>query len=281
MGGTFSDSSRANMLASGAQLGSFFDATSKSTYTSSLGTEIAYLQRKVYLPLLPQERISYGVLKAYDYLIENEEMPDSQYHPKGYWFAEDVYADFYEGNFYIPMLFPQLYEPGEDPTNFESSMIKYNSAEPNIVGGELATEGFYVKSNYIKLKIPKYIAMMFRSSIPKDTQFLVNFTGGNSQPENITIIGLVSIGGSGSVQEDLSTNAMREEKIHGHESDPWNDQQVSYHGLFKDTDEDSEEQLKELCDIILNNIEAIEAEEDRRKEECEAFQEKEDSLFEK
>lgn len=259
---TYGDISRANILASGAQLGSFFEATSKSTYTNSLGTEIAYLQRKVYLPLLPQERISYGVLKAYDYLIENEEMPESQYHPIGYWFAEDVYADFYEGNFYIPMLFPQIYEPGEDPTSFESSMVKYNAAEPDIVGGELATEGFYVKSNYIKLKIPKYIAMMFRSTIPKDTQFLVNFTGGNSQPENITIIGLVSIGSS------------------DEEEDAWKDEQVSYHGVFKDTDEEAEEQLKELADIILNNLEAIEEEEDRRKEECEAFQEKEDSLFE-
>lgn len=255
-------------LASGAQYGSHFDSTSKSSYSNRLSIEIAYLQRKVYLPILPQERISYAVLRAYDYLIEKEEMPESKYHPAGYWFQEDVFADYYEGNFYIPMICPDLSEPGADPKEFESTMTKYNASEPQIVGGELATDGYVVKSNYVKLKIPKYIAMMFRSTIPKNTQFLVTFTGGYSQPENVTIIGVVSI---------PETNS--EESEEG-EEDLWAQEPASYNAWLDDKDPESEEKLKELADIILNNIEAIEVEEDRRYEECLAFKEQEESFFE-
>jgi len=244
----------AKMLSAGAQLGSFQEQISKSPYSVSLGTEVAYLQRKVYLPLLPQERLSYGVLKAYDYLAENEMLPDSEYHPKGYWFAEDVYADFYLGNFYIPMLFSQLEEYGVKPSEMDSTMTRYNAVNLDFKGGELATEGHYIKSNYINLKIPKFIAMQFRSTIPKNTKFSVNFVGGNSQPEQILITGVLSI---------------------GEYEDPWLEKgQTYYPGLFED-----EEALAEMGDIIINNLEAIEEEEDRRKEESEEFKEKENELL--
>lgn len=249
-------------LASGAQLGSFFDATSKDSYSNYLGTEVAILTRKVYLPLLPQEKMTYGILKAYDYLIETGEMPDSEFHPKSYWTKDEVYADFYEGNFYIPMLFPQLDSPGEKPDEMESTLTKYNAVEPDIVGGELSTDGFYVKSNFVNLKIPKYIATMFRSTIPKNTKFSVNFVGGNSQMSNIFITGLLSIG---------------EEE----EEDPWNIPPKEYCAKFGEfEDYEWEENIKELGDIIINNIEAIEEEEERRKEECEKFKEEEEALFE-
>jgi len=246
-------------LMSGAQFGSFYDATSKSPYTTHLGTEIAILQRKIYLPLLPQERLSYAVLKAYDYLIETEQMPESEYHPMNYWSAEEVYADFYEGNFSIPMLFPNLTEPGVNPEEFESTLTRYEAANLNAVGGNLETDGFYVKGNYIKLKIPKYIALMFRSTIPRNTKFLVNFSGGNSQVDNISIIGLHSIGDN--------------------EDDSWSSPSVSYHGLLRDTDEDIDEKLQELGDIIIDNIEIIEREENRRREECDDFAKEEDAIY--
>lgn len=247
-------------LASGAQLGSFFDATSKDPYSSYLGTEVAILSRKIYLPLLPQEVPSYGVLKAYDYLIEKEMMFESEYHPPYYWSKDDVFADFYEGNFYVPMLFPQLSSPGESPKEMESTLIRYNAAEPNIVGGELATEGYTVKSNFIKLKVPKYIATMFRSTIPKNTVFSISFIGGNSQPDNIIITGIVSI---------------------GEEEDPWNIPQANYSAKFGEFEEGKWEEngIEDIADIILNNLGSIEEEENRRKEECEALQAEENEIL--
>ena len=60
------------IMAAGAQLGSFAEQIAKSPYSNFLGTEVSILQRKIYLPLLPQERIGYGVLKAYDYMAQEE-----------------------------------------------------------------------------------------------------------------------------------------------------------------------------------------------------------------
>lgn len=247
-----SDYSR--IMAAGAQLGSFAEQIAKSPYSNFLGTEVAILQRKIYLPLLPQERIGYGVLKAYDYMAQEEILPESEFHPKGYWFKEDVYADFYEGNFYVPQLFPVLEESGVDPREFESSLTKFNAIELDLKGGELATDGEYVKGNYIKLKIPKYIAMQFTSTIPKNTEFTINFTGGNSQVDQLIITGVKAI---------------------GEYDDPWaNKEQGYYPGLYED-----EEELLELCDIIMNNLEAIEEEEESRKEETDAFAEEEAEFF--
>ena len=244
----------AKVMAAGAQLGSFQEQISRSPYSSFLGTEVAILQRKIYLPLLPQERIGYGVLKAYDYMAQEEMLPESEFHPKGYWFKEDVYADFYEGNFYVPQLFPQLAEAGVDPKEFESTLVKYNAAEIDFKGGELATDGEYVKGNYIKLKIPKYIALQFTSTIPRNTEFTINFTGGNSQVDQLIITGVKSI---------------------GEYDDPWAHKEQGYYpGLYEE-----EEELLELCDIIMNNLEAIEEEEESRAEENATFAEQEAEFF--
>lgn len=241
-------------MAAGAQFGSFQEQISRSPYSSFLGTEVAILQRKIYLPLLPQERLGYGVLKAYDFMMKEEMMPESEFHPQSYWFKEDVYADFYEGNFYVPQLFPVLEEAGTDPKEFESTLVKYNAPELHIKGGNLATDGEYVKGNYIKLKIPKYIALQFNSTIPRNTEFTINFTGGHSQVDQLIITGVKSI---------------------GEYDDPWaQKEQVAYPGLYEE-----EEELLELCDIILNNLEAIEEEEESRAEENAAFAKQEVEFF--
>ena len=96
--------------------------------------------------------------------------------------------------------------------------------------------------------------MQFNSTIPKNTEFTINFTGGNSQVDQLIITGVKSI---------------------GEYDDPWAHKEQGYYpGLYEE-----EEELLELCDIILNNLEAIEEEEESRKEENDAFAEEEAEFF--
>ena len=78
---------------------SFYDKVNYS-YTDALSIELAELQRTIYLPLLPMERLSHSVLTAY----EEEKVP--------YWNKDEVYTSVL-GNFYVPMLFPMVENPEE------------------------------------------------------------------------------------------------------------------------------------------------------------------------
>lgn len=240
-------------LSKGMQIGSYYEGISQGPYSSSLSIEKAILTRDIYLPLLPRERLGSKVLEAYDYLALEGELPESEYHPSGYWFKEDVYAKGgYGGNFYIPMLSPNYVsgeglEPSDYASDFGNSVTAYTASEPNIVGGSLPTlaEGNYGKGNIIILIVPTHIALQFTSKIPKGTEFAVGFIGGRSHIANINILSV--------------TKAVLDEE------DPWASEPDNYEGF--------DGEIEDLADKILDHLDAIEAEEERRAEEKEGYDE--------
>lgn len=139
-----------------------------NNYSATLSNEIAILQRKVYLPLLPLEKISDLVLGAYRYL------------GKTYWFKDDVY-EAKKANFYIPMLAP-LVENGESMEIIHSAPNTNNLENKN----DLKTSK-YSTNNYIELVIPRHIVLQFSNLIPAGTKFNVAFIGGNSSNYSIKI----------------------------------------------------------------------------------------------
>ena len=166
-----------------------FFTNTQNLYSSSLSLEVAELQRRIILPVLPREIISSSVLEAYNEL------------GKDYVFAHDVYKDMV-GNFYVPMLFP-LVENGKS-TEMEFDAPKTNNVKN--IDSNYVTEG-YVERNFINLVIPKYIVMQFRKEIPLGTKFLVAFIGGTALISNIKIIGVIQIGEYKMSQEDLISYA--------------------------------------------------------------------------
>lgn len=148
---------------------SFYDKVSYS-YTDALSIELAELQRTIYLPLLPMERLSHSVLAAY----EEEKVP--------YWSKDEVYTSVL-GNFYVPMLFPMVENPEESTDMIhpapENSMLLQD-------GGYETSE--YTTRTYIELVIPKYIVMNFNDTIPKGTMFVVGFVGGSNTIDSMRIM---------------------------------------------------------------------------------------------
>ena len=148
---------------------SFYDKVNYS-YTDALSIELAELQRTIYLPLLPMERLSHSVLTAY----EEEKVP--------YWNKDEVYTSVL-GNFYVPMLFPMVENPEESTDMIhpapENSML--------LQDGGYETEE-YTTRTYIELVIPKYIVMNFNDTIPKGTMFVVGFVGGSNTIDSMRIM---------------------------------------------------------------------------------------------
>jgi hypothetical protein len=135
---------------------------------STLANEVAVLQRKVYLPLLPLERMNDLVLGAYRYL------------GKYYWTKEDVF-EAKTGNFYIPLLFP-LVEDGESTTVVHSApQVK------NVATDSKLEASSYKTNNFVPVIIPRHIIMQFSNLIPKGTKFNVSFIGGSSSNYSIKI----------------------------------------------------------------------------------------------
>ena len=130
-----------------------------NNYSASLSNEVAILQRKIYLPLLPLEKLNDFVLAAYRYLGES------------YWFKDDVFKAK-EGNFYVPLLFP-LIEDGE------STDIINNAPRIQSINEDQLESSRYVTRNYINLTIPRSIILQFSNVIPKGTEFNISFFGGN------------------------------------------------------------------------------------------------------
>lgn len=148
---------------------SFYEQSS-NTYSTALSVEIAELQKKVYLPLLPKEYPTDYVLKAYRELEGR------------YTTMADAYSDV-TGNFYITVLFPLIQSD-------ESTVVKYKApSTKNIVNTDAAfSTSSYMESNYVSLTIPKHVAMEFRGYIPKGTKFIVGLIGGNSSISNIKVL---------------------------------------------------------------------------------------------
>ena len=161
---------------------SFYDKVSYS-YTDALSIELAELQRTIYLPLLPMERLSHSVLTAY----EEEKVP--------YWNKDEVYTSVL-GNFYVPMLFPMVENPEESTDMIhpapENSMLLQD-------GGYETSE--YTTRTYIELVIPKYIVMNFNDIIPKGTMFVVGFVGGSNTIDSMRIMSVAWL-----PEEDVDEN---------------------------------------------------------------------------
>ena len=148
---------------------SFYDKINYS-YTDALSIELAELQRTVYLPLLPMERLTHSVLRAY----EEERIP--------YWNKDEIYTSVL-GNFYVPMLFPMVENPEESidmlhPAPENSMLLEEGGFEPKE----------YITRTYIELVIPKYIVMNFEDTIPKGTMFTVGFVGGSNTISNLRVL---------------------------------------------------------------------------------------------
>lgn len=148
---------------------SYLEENVDKQYSDELSIEVAELQSDIKLPELPKEKLSLKVLQEYDAM------------GKTYDFPFDLYEDMI-GNFYIPMLFPLV-------ENGESTELEYDAPQGEVLNGTVQGSG-YVERNFVSLMIPKYIVMQFKEKIPKGTKFLVGFVGGNTDINNISIIGL-------------------------------------------------------------------------------------------
>ena len=163
----------------------FFNGIS-NYFSDSLSIEKAILQRPVILPATSEEYIDSRTLDAYAEIGEQFLRPD------------DIYSDV-KANFYMPLIFPMV-EDGE-------STIMIHDA-PNIdnaysIGGMETSE--YKEANFIPLIIPKYIVMNFKDEIPAQTEFIVNFTGGTLNYDNIHIMGIGNIGTESVFPEDYKS----------------------------------------------------------------------------
>lgn len=143
-------------------------------YYEKLVLEIAILQEDIKLPALPKEELTLGTLTAYAAA------------GKPYRLMQNCYKDMV-GKFYIPILFP-LVDKSDGPEEFEYDMPKTLKTNNTIMPVK------YSEINYIELVIPKYIVMQFTDVIPKDTMFLVGFSGEHKKISNLNIIGIYGAG---------------------------------------------------------------------------------------
>lgn len=97
--------------------------------------------------------------------------------------AFDVYKDEI-GKFYIPILSPLIDQ------NELKNQSKTSPSNRGKIGSNLNTNS-YSSSNYISLKIPKYIVLNFTDKIPKGTEFVICSIGQYILVENFKIIGVV------------------------------------------------------------------------------------------
>jgi hypothetical protein len=157
---------------------SFYDRVSNS-YSDSLSVEIAELQRTIFLPLLPMERLTYSVLAAY----EDEGLP--------YWFKDEVYTSVL-GNFYVPMLFPMVENPEES-----TDMVHPAPENGHVIQDDPEREPYtteeYTTRTYVELIIPKYIVMNFTDTIPKGTKFIVGYVGGSNTIDSMKILSVAQL----------------------------------------------------------------------------------------
>lgn len=149
----------------------FYDQAA-SYYNNALSVEVAELQRKIYLPLLPLERLTDKILSAY------------HFYERYYWTKEDVYTSVV-GNFYIPILFPMV----ENNTSVE--MI-HRKPDVDTYNKDFITSE-YVTRSYVNLIIPRHIVMDFHNVIPAGTQFNIGFVGGSSNIDAIRILSVASV----------------------------------------------------------------------------------------
>lgn len=168
-----------------------------SNYSDSLSIEIAILQRRILLPILPKEIIGEKVLNAYNYL-------GYEYRTK-----DQFYTDVL-GNFYVTMLMPLI-------KNGKSTEMKHAALNTsNILNKENAGINVkeYKEHNYINLVIPKYIVCNFTKEIPKGTQFITCYIGGLSSLSNIKIIGVGEIGKYRmKIESPISCVGMKQEDV--------------------------------------------------------------------
>lgn len=101
---------------------------------------------------------------------------------------EEILIGAYEdkiGKFSVPII---------TPTNSNYSDPVDNITPPvstgNIISDGPVRASSYVQSNYIELKIPKYIVMNFTKKIPKLTEFIVIFIGDSYELDDVKIIGV-------------------------------------------------------------------------------------------
>ena len=150
----------------------FYNEISKY-YSSNLGIEVAELQRTIILPIIPEIKATYNVLKAYDEL---------QYQ---YDFKDQVYGDVV-GNFYISMLFPMV-------ENGKSTEMKFDAPRVNTANRDTSIKSSgYNERNFTEIVIPKHIVCNFRKRILRGTKFLVGFVGGSTNMDQAYIIGIAS-----------------------------------------------------------------------------------------
>lgn len=170
---------------------SYFDSISHP-YSESLSSEIAILQRKIYLPLLPLEKLSYKVLLAYDNA------------GRSWWTKDEVFTSV-RGNFLIPMMSPLV----ENSTSIE---VIHNAPVTESSNGATSQ---YVTRSYFELNIPRHIVLMFNNVIPAGTKFLASFIGGSTKEGNIVITSVVStVPVSGEFNDSLKdTTGMTQEAI--------------------------------------------------------------------
>ena len=139
-------------------------------YYEKLVLEIGFLQEDIKLPKLPDSELTFDYLKNHG----------------SYPLMQNCYKDMI-GKFYIPVLFP-LVDKSDGPEEFEYSMPKTIKTNNTIIPVK------YSSVNYIELVIPKYIVMQFRDKIPKDTMFLIGFSGEHKKISNLNVIGLYGAG---------------------------------------------------------------------------------------
>lgn len=139
-------------------------------YFNKLVLEIGILQEEIILPELPEEELSLEVLMRYD-----EE-------GKTYNLMQNCYKDMV-GKFYIPVLFP-LVDKSDGIEEYE-----YNYPRTQKSNGTIKPVR-YSMVNYVELVIPKFIVMQFRNKIPKDTMFLIGFSGEHKKISNLNVVGI-------------------------------------------------------------------------------------------
>lgn len=153
-----------------------------SDYYEELVIELGWLQEEIKLPELPKEPLTLETLQQY--ALEG----------KPYNLIQDCYTDMV-GKFYIPVLFP-LVDKADGVVEYEYNHPRYDKSNNTIKPVR------YISTNYVELIIPKYIVMQFRDVIPKDTIFLIGFSGEHKKISNLNIIGIY---GSGISIEDKET----------------------------------------------------------------------------
>lgn len=128
----------------------------------------------------------YGIDTYWDFNFEKE-----------YKFVYDQLPNYIEAPFHIP-IFAALYNGG-DPYDSKTGAPSKRGFKGDSINASTITS-----SNYINLKIPRYILMQYafnkdtsknsaKKIIKKNTEFLICSVGGQMIAENIRIIGLWTI----------------------------------------------------------------------------------------